>query len=154
MPSGLLRQPGTAIPRNLCRGCDHIANYDCAIVHGLWSFPTIATRLALRKSQVPYFVYVHGMLDPVFHKLFPWKRWKKTLYWLLAEHRVLHDARAVLFTCEEERDLAGRSFWPRKWKSAIVPYCVNSAPNGPEDQANAFLRAPIRNSRERDYSFF
>jgi glycosyltransferase involved in cell wall biosynthesis len=50
------------------------------------------------------------MLDPWFKKRHPLKHLKKWLYWLMAERRVLRDAKAVLFTCEEEQLLARRSF--------------------------------------------
>ncbi len=117
----------------------YASRYDCVIVHGIWTFADAGTHHALRRSRIPYFVYAHGMLDPVFHTLFPWKRIKKTLYWWLVENRVLRDARAVLFTCDEERDLAAKSYWPRNWRSAVVPYCVNPAANGPLDHASMFL---------------
>ena len=108
----------------------HSGQYDCVIVHGLWTFATTATRRALRGTQIPYFVYPHGMLDPVFRNLHPVKHVKKCLYWLLVEHRVLRDAAAVLFTCDEEQALASQSFWPRKWESAVVSHCVN----GPSEE--------------------
>ena len=38
-------------------------NYDYFIVHGLWSFYTLASRILLHKK---YFVFVHGQLDPYF----------------------------------------------------------------------------------------
>jgi glycosyltransferase involved in cell wall biosynthesis len=117
----------------------HVSQFDCVIVHGIWSFVDVATRHALRRSGIPYFIYAHGMLDPTFRRLYPWKHIKKSLYWLLIERRVLRDARAVFFTCAEERDLARKSFWPCNWHPAVVPYCVNGPPNALEDQAEHFL---------------
>ena len=63
-----------------------------------------------------YFVFTHGMLDPWFKRTYPLKHLKKWLYWPWAEYRVLRDAQAVLFTCEEERILARQSFWLYKCK--------------------------------------
>jgi hypothetical protein len=42
----------------------HARNYDAVVVDGLWQFTSVGTWLALRKSEVPYFVCAHSMLDP------------------------------------------------------------------------------------------
>ena len=96
------------------------AHYDAVIVNGLWQFHGYATWRALRKSNTPYVVYTHGMLDPWFKKRYPVKHLKKWLYWPWAEHRVLRDAQAVLFTCEEERLLARESFWLYRCNEVVV----------------------------------
>jgi glycosyltransferase involved in cell wall biosynthesis len=85
--------------------------FDGVIVHGLWQYQGYACRAALRGTRTPYFVYPHGMLDPWFKRQFPLKHLKKWLYWPWGEYRVLRDAAAVLFTCEEEKLLAEKSFW-------------------------------------------
>lgn len=41
-------------------------NYDCVIVDGLWQHHGNAARYALRKTNTPYVVFTHGMLDPWF----------------------------------------------------------------------------------------
>ena len=89
----------------------HGVEYDAIVVSGLWQFHGLGVWLALRRAGVPYFVFPHGMLDPWFKRAYPLKHLKKWLYWPWAEYRVLRDARAVLFTCEEERRLARESFW-------------------------------------------
>jgi glycosyltransferase involved in cell wall biosynthesis len=89
----------------------HHGAFDAVIVNGLWQFASHGTRLALRGTATPYFVFPHGMLDPWFKRQYPLKHLKKWLYWPWAEYRVLRDARAVLFTCEEEKLLARQSFW-------------------------------------------
>jgi hypothetical protein len=43
------------------------------------------------------------MLDPWFKHRYPLKHLKKSLYWAVGDYWVLRDARAVLFTAEEER---------------------------------------------------
>lgn len=85
-------------------------NYDAVIIHGLWQYASFGAWRALHNSQTPYFVYTHGMLDPWLKKTYPLKHLKKCLYWSWADYRVLRDARAVLFTSEEERRLAKQSF--------------------------------------------
>ena len=86
------------------------ARFDAVIVNGLWQHHGLAVRQALRGTATPYFVYTHGMLDPWFKRTYPLKHLKKSLYWPWGEYRVLRDAAAVLFTCEEEKLLARQSF--------------------------------------------
>jgi hypothetical protein len=75
------------------------------------STTAFATWRALHGTDIPYFVYPHGMLDPWFKRTYPLKHLKKWTYWPWADYRVLRDARAVLFTTEQERLLARQSFW-------------------------------------------
>jgi glycosyltransferase involved in cell wall biosynthesis len=88
----------------------HRAHYDAVIVNGLWQFHSFGAWRALHGTTTPYFVFPHGMLDPWFKRTFPLKHAKKWLYWPWADYRVLRDARAVLFTCEQEKLLAPQSF--------------------------------------------
>jgi glycosyltransferase involved in cell wall biosynthesis len=97
-------------------------NYDCVIVNGIWQFHSYAAWLALRKTETPYVVFTHGMLDPWFKHQYPLKHLKKWLYWPWGEYRVLRDAKAVLFTSEEERILAAKSFWLYKVNPVVVGY--------------------------------
>ncbi len=98
------------------------SQYDAVIVNGIWQYHSFATWRALRKSSTPYVVYTHGMLDPWFKKQYPLKHLKKWMYWPWAEYRVLRDANAVLFTCEEERRLACASFWLYRCNDMVVSY--------------------------------
>ncbi len=117
----------------------HAREYDCVIVHGIWLYPSVGVWRALRGSGMPYFVYSHGMLDPSFRTLFPLKHVAKSLLWKLAEHRVVRDAGAIFFTCEEERRLGRESFRPYAAREAIVPYCVGAPPGDPAAQRAVFL---------------
>ncbi len=96
--------------------------YDAVIVNGIWQFHSLGTWRALRNSSTPYVVFTHGMLDPWFKKRYPLKHIKKWMYWPWAEYRVLRDAGAVLFTCEEERVLARQSFWLYRSNEVVVGY--------------------------------
>ncbi len=100
----------------------HAREFDVVIVNGIWQYSSFGVWRALRGGRVPYFVFPHGMLDPYFKRAFPLKHLKKWLYWPWAEYRALRDARAVLFTCEEERMLARRSFWLYRCKEEVVGY--------------------------------
>ena len=100
----------------------HAQDFDAVVVEGLWQYPGLGTWRALRRSQVPYYVFSHGMLDPWFKRRYPLKHLKKWLYWPWAEYRVLRDAAAVLFTAEAERLLARQSFWLYSRKGAVVGF--------------------------------
>ncbi len=109
------------------------AGYDAVIVNGIWQYHSFATWRALRKTDTPYFVFTHGMLDPWFKHRYPVKHLKKWAYWPWADYRVLRDARAVLFTCEEERLLARQSFWFYRANEAVTGYGTADPPIvGPE----------------------
>jgi glycosyltransferase involved in cell wall biosynthesis len=96
--------------------------YDIVIVNGLWQYHGFATWRALHQSDTPYIVFTHGMLSSFFKKRYPLKHLKKVLYWPWGEYRVLRDASAVLFTCEEERVMAANSFRPYRCNQVVVNY--------------------------------
>jgi glycosyltransferase involved in cell wall biosynthesis len=107
----------------------HARDYDAIIVNGLWQYHGFGAWRVLHRLQIPYFVFTHGMLDPWFKHTYPLKHIKKWLYWPWAEYRLLRDARAVLFTCEEERLLARKSFWLYKVREAVINYGTGIPPN-------------------------
>jgi glycosyltransferase involved in cell wall biosynthesis len=113
--------------------------YDAVIVNGIWQFHSLGVRLALRNTNTPYVVFTHGMLDPWFKKRYPLKHLKKWMYWPWAEYRVLRDARAVLFTCEEERVLARQSFWLYRCNELVVGYGTTRPSVNAEACRNEFL---------------
>jgi glycosyltransferase involved in cell wall biosynthesis len=120
-------------------------NYHVIIVRGIWQYSSFGTWRALKwlhKQNRPapsYFVFTHGMLDPWFKKNFPLKHLKKWLYWPWAEYKVLRDAKAVLFTCEEERLLARQSFWLYKCNEIVVNYGTKNPPDKVQVQSDQFL---------------
>lgn len=115
------------------------ARFDAVIVNGLWQYPGFAVRRALRGTGTPYFVYTHGMLDPWFKRTFPLKHLKKSLYWPWGEYRVLRDAQAVLFTCEEEKLLARQSFRLYRANEVVVSYGTAGPVGDASVQKAAFL---------------
>ena len=119
----------------------HAPALDAVIVHGLWQFHGRAVRDALLGSSTPYYVYPHGMLDPWFKRAYPLKHFKKAVYWRLVEHRVLRDARAVLYTCEEERQLGRTTFQPYQCTEQIAPLGIEEPGGNREEQRTAFLEA-------------
>jgi glycosyltransferase involved in cell wall biosynthesis len=114
--------------------------FDAVIVSGIWQFPSFATWLASRKTNFSYFVFTHGMLDPWFRSAYPLKHLKKWLYWPWAEYRVLRDAKAVLFTSEDEKRLAPQSFELYKANEVVVNYGIQNPTGDPDYQRNLFFR--------------
>jgi glycosyltransferase involved in cell wall biosynthesis len=119
----------------------HAHKYDAVIVNGLWQYIGFAVWRALSGTDIPYFVFTHGMLDPWFKRAYPLKHLKKWLYWPWAEFRVLRDARAVIFTCEEERLLARQSFWLYNVNEALTAFGTSSPPDNGEELSRQFLSA-------------
>jgi glycosyltransferase involved in cell wall biosynthesis len=113
--------------------------YDAVIVNGIWQFHSFGTWRALRNSSTPYVLFTHGMLDPWFKKEYPLKHLKKWMYWPWADYRVLRDAQAVLFTCEEERLLARESFWLYRCNEAVVSYGTARPKGEPKQLLQQFI---------------
>jgi glycosyltransferase involved in cell wall biosynthesis len=116
----------------------HAGDYDVVIANGIWAYASFGVWRALRKTGQPYVVFPHGMLDPWFKHRYPLKHLRKWLYWPWAEYRVLRDAAAVIFTCEEERILARRSFWLYDAKERVTNYGTALPPADPAAQERAF----------------
>jgi glycosyltransferase involved in cell wall biosynthesis len=117
----------------------NVTRFDAVIVSGIWQYPSFAVWLASRKMNFPYFVFIHGALNPWFKRTYPLKHLKKWLYWPWAEYQVLRDASAVLFTNEGERKSASKSFWLYKANEVVVNYGVGSPQGDPDDQRQVFL---------------
>jgi glycosyltransferase involved in cell wall biosynthesis len=118
---------------------ENARNYDVLVVNGVWQYHSFGTWRALHDTKTPYVLFTHGMLDPWFKRTYPLKHLKKMLYWPWAEYRVLRDAGAVLFTCEEERRLARQSFRPYRCNEVVVNYGA-AGPNGdPEVERETFF---------------
>jgi glycosyltransferase involved in cell wall biosynthesis len=100
----------------------HAGDYDAIILNGLWNYTTLGSRLALRRRRTPYVAYTHGMLDPWFRRQYPIKHALKQIVWLVSEGPLLRDADAVLFTTEDERELARNAFWPYRLRERVVGY--------------------------------
>jgi glycosyltransferase involved in cell wall biosynthesis len=115
--------------------------FDVIISHGLWRDNSRMTRRAAREAGRPYFIFPHGMLDPWFKRYYPLKHLQKSLFWRLTEHAVLRDARAVLFTCQEEMLLARDTFRPYACVERVVPLGTSEPPRNIEQQREAFSTA-------------
>ena len=127
----------------------HAKDYDTIIVNGLWQYHGFCAWRTLTNMKVPYFVFTHGMLDPWFKHTYPLKHLKKWLYWPWAEYRLLRDASAVLFTCEEERLLARQSFWLYKVRESVINYGTGTPPSDAEALKTLFYKnySALKNKR-------
>jgi glycosyltransferase involved in cell wall biosynthesis len=124
--------------------------FDAVIINGIWQYHAFGVWRALRGSKTPYFVFTHGMLDPWFKRQYPFKHVKKWLFWPWAEYRVLRDAAAVMFTCEDERRLARQSFWLYKCDEYIVNYGTSAPPLDTDAHRAAFdSRYPALKSKRK-----
>lgn len=119
---------------------EHANEYDALIIHGLWQYHSYATWKALKKLNVPYFIYTHGMLDPWFKKRYPLKHLKKSIYWPWSEYKVLRDAHAVLFTSEQECMRARESFSRYQCRERVVCYGTSKPCGNIEKQKALFLK--------------
>ena len=129
------------------------AKYDAVVVHGLWQYHGFAARRVLTSLKLPYFVFTHGMLDPWFKRTYPRKHLKKWLYWPWGDYRVLRDARAVLFTSEEERLQARRSFWLYAAHERVVAYGTSTPPDDSQALRDVYLAAHPRLRGRRIFLF-
>ena len=120
---------------------ENLNRFDNVIVNGIWQFNSYAVWKAMRGGEKPYFVFTHGMLDPWFNQAYPLKKIKKNLYWIWGMYGVLRDARAVLFTCQQELELARQSFWLYRCTERVVQYGTPGPGNITDEHKAAQLRA-------------
>lgn len=127
----------------------HVRDFDAVIINGLWQWHSFGAWRTLRRLGVPYLVFTHGMLDPWFKRRYPLKHLKKMLYWPWAEYRVVRDAAAVCFTCEQERILAKQSFRLYQARERVTGLGIAPPPPATQAQIQAFLAAipAARNKR-------
>jgi len=97
--------------------------------------------LTPKKTSPRFLVFPHGMLDPWFQswRRRPFKTARNYLYWKLVERQVIETSDAVLFTSEEERQLARTTFRPyRPNKEIVVPYGTSAPPDESTAMREAF----------------
>ena len=117
---------------------ENLDRFDGVVIHGLWQWHSYGS-YGLLRHRTPYVVFPHGMLDPYFKRAFPLKHFKKQVYWLAREYRVLRDARAVCFTTPIERDSAVKTLWPQRWNSAVVSLGTSEPAGDDAMQREVFL---------------
>jgi glycosyltransferase involved in cell wall biosynthesis len=123
--------------------------FNRVIVNGIWQYHSLAAWRRYAASPIPYYVFPHGMLDPWFRRTYPLKHLKKWLYWPWADYRVLRDASAVIFTSEQERLEARKSFWLYHCRERISPLGVEAPDPNHAGSRELFLEKypALRNTR-------
>jgi glycosyltransferase involved in cell wall biosynthesis len=111
---------------------ERIAVADVVHVHTLWSrFNSIVRRECERLGR-PYVLMPHGMLDPYSLRV---KRLKKALYLRLVEQRNIKSAARIVYTTDEEAQLASRALRSMP-KAAVIPL-GGDAPYGDAGELSA-----------------
>jgi glycosyltransferase involved in cell wall biosynthesis len=113
--------------------------FDAVVINGVWQYSSFGAWRALHGGPVPYVIFTHGQLDPWFKSEYPVKHLKKRLYWPWAGYCVLRDARAVLFTCIEEKELVRQSFSPFPDNGVVVGYGTAAPRGDPQAEKEAFF---------------
>lgn len=116
----------------------HVKNYDVVVIHGLWQFHSFATAKACKVNNIPYVTFTHGMLDPWFNLNNKIKTLKKNIYWKLFEQFTINNSNAVLFTSDEERNLASKSFKPYSANEIVVAYGCSQSSISREEATRVF----------------
>ncbi|MFM6984739.1 MAG: glycosyltransferase [Chitinophagaceae bacterium] len=97
---------------------ENLGNYDAVIIHGLWQYHSYTVIKAVKnlrksgKSAPMVYVMPHGMLDPYFQKASgrKLKAIRNSVFWHIIESEVVNSADGILYTCQEELELAAQTF--------------------------------------------
>lgn len=113
-----------------------VFNPDIVHLHGLWTYPSIATQIWHRKTGRPYVVSAHGMLTSV---ALQYSRWRKFIARSMFQDGVLRAASMLHATSEDEKssylDLGFRN------RIEIIPLGMDVLPRVNTDQARHGRRA-------------
>lgn len=102
-----------------------IADTDIVHVHELWHYPHYAAANAARRSGTPYLVTLHGELDPWAIKH---HKWRKKIYWMLVQKRLLNGAAAIhAITSEEIHQMSALGI---DTPATVIPNGINAEPFG------------------------
>jgi glycosyltransferase involved in cell wall biosynthesis len=123
--------------------------FDAIVLHGLWNYSSLGSWRALRSSPTPYYIFTHGMMDPWFRDQYPLKHMAKQIFWSVAEGRVLRDARAVLFTCEEERLRSRNVFKGHRYDERVARLGTADPGGDPEIQKAKFISSFLQLKHRR-----
>lgn len=127
---------------------ENLHRFDIAIIHGLWLYNSYGTfkvwnDLKNRNKKVPeLYVMPHGMLDPYFQKAKSRriKALRNWIFWNLIENHVVNGADGLLFTCEQEMELAKKTFSRYRPKRTLnIGYGILSPPEIKESDFRNFL---------------
>jgi glycosyltransferase involved in cell wall biosynthesis len=130
-----------------------VSKFDVVVIHGLWQFHSCAAARACVVKGVPYVVFTHGMLDPWFTLQSKSNLVKKNIYWKLIENRTIKSASNVLFTSEEEKQLARSTFSPYLSAEKVVAY-GSPTPDIDKDIAKISFLNDFPNLKGKEFGLF
>ncbi|MGV2103221.1 glycosyltransferase [Rhizobium sp. 21-4511-3d] len=107
---------------------NNAGRFSAVIIEGLWHHATIGGAIGARRARLPYYVFSHGMMDPFFKRQKPVKHWVKQLYWSALQGPLVASAKAMLFTCEQERQLAHGAFFGQRYREKVVRFGISDVP--------------------------
>jgi glycosyltransferase involved in cell wall biosynthesis len=129
-------------------------NYDAIILNGLWNYTSFGTWRALRKTNVPYYVCPHGMLDPWLRQASPLRHALRLVFWGLIERKVVRDSKGIFFSAEEERQFANEAFLRGRYGDGYVLGYGAEDITGESDRQKAAFLAVLPQLRARKYLLF
>ena len=132
---------------------ENARRFDAVVLHGLWNYSSVGAWRGLKNQSIPYFIFIHGMMDPWFRDAHPIKHVFKSVYWQLGEGRVLSGATGVLFTSEEECERARGVFYGRPYKERVVRYGIQGPPTEEQMQRREFASA-FSNLQDKRFLLF
>jgi glycosyltransferase involved in cell wall biosynthesis len=110
-------RPSGKILANLVR------DQDLVHVHGMWDIASVQLCREAARSQIPYFITIHGMLDDWSMRQ---ARPKKLVYMALIGSRWLRGAHSIHLTAEAELDQA--SAWFPRSMGRVIPILLDLEP--------------------------
>jgi glycosyltransferase involved in cell wall biosynthesis len=121
----------------------HLKRFDGALVHGAWTYSTIAAARECQRQRIPYGVIPHGMLDAwAVNGQGRWKAWKKHLYWRFRENRVYQAARCIYFTTRREQERSQPVFALPSRQAVLPVYGIEATVPKVSLPENLALRRP------------
>ena len=136
---------------------NNVSKFDFVIVHGLWLYSSFAVNKVFKvQLGLKYFVMPHGMLDPYFQKASGRriKALRNWLYWKLIEKNVVNQAKGLLFTCQEELQLARLTFNPYKPNKEIIVGLGVEGPPENQPQMDMAFRNSCKNLGNQPFLLF
>ena len=119
------------------------AQADVLHLHGLWQYPSIATRRQWKRHQTPYVISPRGMLDPWALRNSRWKKWLAGQFF---ENAVLRDATCLHALCDSEAD---------SMRAYGLTQRIEVVPNGVEVPEGSFKFSDLSfQTRERKMLLF
>jgi glycosyltransferase involved in cell wall biosynthesis len=128
---------------------DAIGSADIVHLHTLWDPINALVRRACARQSRPYLLMPHGMLDPYSLSV---KRWRKAAYLWAIERKNIECAQRLIYTTEEEGQLAATVLSGRP-QGAVIPLGGDPPSINAKSLASKFLNEHPRARGKRQLLF-